>query len=730
MLHVDRSIEPAVFRGKLLERERKRLRDFFKKKSAAKLQTRFEFFLPGKEPMILRQLTTLFHGKCAYCEQPVEQPGFYNVDSFRPKMEALNLDGKTSPLHYWWLAYEWSNLYFTCGACNKLKGSRFPVEGRRASVGEDTQDEKRLLLDPCGDHPEQVLLFDEQGRVASEDPRGRATIEILGLNRMELLTARQHLLRAITADWKHAERTLLGRGRSIAPLRTLLDAKRPFAAMTRQFVQAWGRELRQRSPEVAADLQAIDMFQTALPPETQGDPSAKSAVARVVSEFHKAKSQQVKFSVEDESRKHDYYLSSQLIERIEIRNFRVLKNVQINLPLNAKDRGSWLLLLGENATGKSSILQAVALALSSPAARKRLARHINPSSYLRIGCSSGYVRVFLTGHTDPVELHLQKTAPFVRSSESLPKVLLLGYGATRLLRRAGTRRVDKPGASKVDNLFDPFCELNDGVPWLYELNSKDFGRIARSLKELLPEGERIRLKTKSRPHRHLQAIFDGTSIPLQELSAGYRSVVSMALDIMSVLRLRWDAMENAEGIVLIDEIDAHLHPQWKMQIVGRLRKVFPHLQFLVTSHEPLTLRGLHEREVAVMRRADDGGVQLITNLPSPADFRVEQLLTSDFFGLNSTVDPMVEKEFDEYYALLAIKKPTAVQRRRVQELRGALDGRRLMGTTLRESLMYESIDKLLAEHRSRPTKSTPQLKQAAVQELSKLWSAPSSEAGQ
>ena len=79
-------------------------------------------------------------------------------------------------------------------------------------------------------------------------------------------------------------------------------------------------------------------------------------------------------------------------------------------------------------------------------------------------------------------------------------------------------------------------------------------------------------------------------------------------------------MSHASGIVLLDEIDAHLHPRWKMRIVESLRATFSGMQFIVTTHEPLCLRGIKEQEVVVLRREGDD-VRYIDDLPSPSDLR-------------------------------------------------------------------------------------------------------------
>ena len=120
--------------------------------------------------------------------------------------------------------------------------------------------------------------------------------------------------------------------------------------------------------------------------------------------------------------------------------------------------------------------------------------------------------------------------------------------------------------------------------------------------------------------------------------------------------------------MLIDELGAHLHPRWRMRIVPSLRQVFPRVQFLTSTHDPLCLRGLGDGEVVVVKRDPDGEVVAVTDLPSVAGLRVDQLLTSEHFGLNSTIDPELDSLFAEYYLLKAKPHRTAADTRRLGEL--------------------------------------------------------------
>ena len=148
-----------------------------------------------QQPDVVHALHTLFQDKCAYCETPVQST---TIDHFRPISAAANLDERDSSLlHYSWLAYEWRNLYLSCRECNARKRNRFPVIGPRApmlyGLEEVRECETALLVDPCFDDPDRSLLFELDGRCLGKNPQGRHSIEVFGLNRIDLVDARNNL---------------------------------------------------------------------------------------------------------------------------------------------------------------------------------------------------------------------------------------------------------------------------------------------------------------------------------------------------------------------------------------------------------------------------------------------------------------------------------------------------------------------------------------------------------
>jgi len=290
------------------------------------------------------------------------------------------------------------------------------------------------------------------------------------------------------------------------------------------------------------------------------------------------------------------------------------------------------------------------------------------------------------------------------------------------------RRRQSPTANprkNVDNLFDPFAPLINAEVWLRGLDDDNFRRAAINLKDLLDikKGEAdldFEVRTARRSGRF--GLWKGKRkrekfTPLEHFSAGYQTMLALACDIMAGAGGKVEDMINAPGVILIDEIGTNLHPRWRMEIVGRLRKAFPAMQFIASTHEPLCLRGLGQGEAAVMH-VHRGVATLLDNLPSPAGLRVDQLLTSEFFGLNTTIDPETEKQFGLYYDLLE-REGSLMQEERLEleRLRNELAGKSVLGSSRRDRLILNIIDKFLVQSRAAGSEPFPKPTQDVIQQV-------------
>jgi len=714
---------PAALGSKAARAASEQARAYFERPAKERAQETFAFddaLLAA--PEVRSALVATCAGKCAYCETPLAEQAML-VDRFRPASGALALDGTLSPDHYWWLAYAWENLYPSCAECQSFKGARFPVRAQRAApgtTGEALRDERPLLLEPRHDDPEQHLVYSEDGSVASNTEEGRATIEILGLNRAQLLAARRDALAQVRREWEETSAQMASKA-GLDPLGfdRLFDRSLPFSALRRQFLNAWAQG---RRGELDQALQAAPGGPSSVA-EVAGDLPVvtKAERNRVKGAFDRAQVAQDAYSLAGEANASvDYFRRTRRIERIEVRNFKVIGDLDLSPPSLASSTASapWLMLLGENGCGKSSLLQAVALTLMGAAERDALG--LDARTYVRNGTRSGVVRVHLAGSPEPIELRFSRRSERFQGGED-PKVILLAYGATRLLPRRGEQAPPMSSLARVRNLFDPFSPIGNSTDWLLSLDDRAFEAIARALKGLLDLEQDDRLIRNRRAGRVDVEAF-GLRVPLEHLSDGYQSVVALATDLMISLLQQWPTVDAAEGTVLIDELGAHLHPRWRMRIVPSLRQVFPRVQFLTSTHDPLCLRGLGDGEVVVVKRDPEGEVVALTDLPSVAGLRVDQLLTSEHFGLNSTIDPELDALFAEYYLLKAKPHRTASDTRRLADLKAQLDGLDVLGTTRRERIVYEAADDYLATSASLGDAGDRlELKEATKRQIRAIW---------
>lgn len=690
MIHVNRSAVsvPSIFNSAALRTEQERLVRIFTSRAPLSYGQQRHLFKPKfyNNSEIQAALRSLFKDKCAYCESKIDFAAQHiEIEHFRPKSRAMNLNGEVSESHYWWLVYEWMNLYLPCMICNRLKANRFPVNGYRASFDihyryAGLAEEEALLLDPCFDYPEEHLVFGANGEVASDTEKGRITIEILALNREQLVVRRleegQTLLNIfakylgvpISQSWnrylskprlEELKRKVINNSEIISFLKTNLDAASSYTGMRRQFIRQWLHSvgITDLGEILHEDADTIKLI-------------TKDEQRNTVKKYKEVRARQEDYSVEveDERQKEAYYLGAKRIERIEIRNFKAIQKLDLTFPAPQAENESWLMLLGENGTGKSSILQAVGLALMGEQHSNSLGLVASRLVNSRAKSGKGTVKIYLTNLPNPVVLSFNRHSSKFKVEPKDPKVLLLGYGATRLLPRQTGVGESEEKYIRIKNLFSPTAPLNDAERWMgnkRRLSDEKFLMVAEALKDLLMLEDTAQVERRK---GEVAIKVLGDYLCLHQLSDGFQSVVALCTDIMISLLERWGDMHLAEGIVLLDEIEVHLHPSWKIEIVQRLRRTFPRVAFLTTTHDPLCLKGLHTGEIVVLRRNERNRIYAMTDVPSVEDLRADQILTSTLFDLRSTrgKTPQI---INRYTELLSKRRLTATEKQELEQVR-------------------------------------------------------------
>lgn len=664
MIYVDRNtVEvPKELHSDWVQKEKNMLRMFFLQSKRDKKQSAYTFQRRIiQNPEVKRALYDLFNGKCAYCESKLRDIGELTVDTFRPQSGAMNLDGSVSHDHYWWLAYEWKNLYPSCKVCNHSKRTRFPVSGKRIQYDVDISVEKALLIDPCKKDDFKTLHFtyERNGKMYPKTERGNATIEILNLNRTELVAQRKKVIDQITKLLKDITKASLNtRNRYAEEYNELISQSSAYSALAIQYFLNPPEELRAGMNSLVissiggliSDTIKDFVFPTIRPRRTKSVDNLASKTSSV----------KYNMNLDSKADKMAYFSSAKRIQRIEIKNFKIIKSLVLQFPEPNEKEEPWMVLLGENGSGKSTLIQAVALTLAGERKANRLG--LNAANFVNRnvkGARKGHVKIHLQGFDDVIELHFNKASDKFTSNYIDQRVILLAFGSTRLMVN-NISSVEKDNITTLKNLFDPFAPLPSIERWLGDPKKvpvKQFDKIAIAMKKLLqlPDDRLIyRRKTPKEGYGLYVRINEDTrGIQLKELSAGYQAIFSLAGNIIKELQDTWKDFTIAEGIVVIDEIGTHLHPKWKMQIISALREIFPALNFIVSTHEPLCLRGVNQGEVILMKLDEGNEVIALTELPSPKALTVEQLITSKFFGLITSFDPEVEMQLNQYYRLNA-----------------------------------------------------------------------------
>ncbi|MBI1663629.1 MAG: AAA family ATPase [Nitrosopumilus sp.] len=385
------------------------------------------------------------------------------------------------------------------------------------------------------------------------------------------------------------------------------------------------------------------------------------------------------------------------LKRLRLKNIKCYKDFTIDFVSETGKIRHWTSILGNNGVGKTIILQCIALALASGTSLHELVPY--PERWVRSNHSKGMFEatiVFdkseLPEKKSPKEITLRydvlgsKQRKTNDMEYSVPRIVepinhiaytyftrnlkhsplfVAGYGVYRgqSLTNTYTKndRRGNPRSERILSLFKNTSLMQDIEGWIQTLdyrklkseNKKDndfFEKAIQIIEKVLPgikysdinlEGE-LFVKTKS-----------NDKIPLRELSDAYLTLFSWTGDLIMRLFQTFPKLKDptkAKGVILVDEIGLHLHPLVQRKIVEQLREIFPHVQFIITSHSPFIAQASEKGEVFVLEDRE-GHTVLKPFEGTLKGWRVDQILTT-IFGLKTTRDIGIEKKLIEYDYLL------------------------------------------------------------------------------
>ncbi|MEM9215925.1 MAG: TIR domain-containing protein [Cyanobacteria bacterium P01_F01_bin.150] len=424
------------------------------------------------------------------------------------------------------------------------------------------------------------------------------------------------------------------------------------------------------------------------------------------------------------------------LSKIELSNIRCFKELVIDLGESLPGQGyqstQCTMILGDNAAGKTTLLRSIALGLCNQTDAAVLMRS-PPGNFIRQGATKGTIKLTLqdvsasrieeeplhsdnlseqqeelvivnkytittiiTKQTEDIELIHQTIAPAHESLED--DLFICGYGANRIAQ-SYTNYERYRIVDAVQSLFSKQPQFHNAEVVLLRRDPIVRKQLEERLLKLLMLDEADAQIHYTERGIELSGPWGRQS--LQVLSDGYRNTSEWLLDFMSwaIQSHRLTPNTDIGGILLIDELEQHLHPRWQRFIVQRLQEMLPNTQIIASTHTPLVTSGLADVENGMVLKLDknDEGQIEVRQIPSSslAGKRADQILVSDAFGLFTSRNPGSQTEVDRYTELLSNPSRTPEEEEEFQALCSIVQDLFKAGEREIEQLAHRAVSEAL-----------------------------------
>jgi len=312
------------------------------------------------------------------------------------------------------------------------------------------------------------------------------------------------------------------------------------------------------------------------------------------------------------------------IQKVHLKNIRSFEDLEIDF---GNSGAGWHVILGTNGTGKSTLIRSIALALVGSPEAAVLGYKQSWKSWLRQGFDNGKIKLSLE-NKDLLSVSFDiNNSPIIKSTPH-PLFFSAAYGSLRRLSGGNPDYKNiwesNPILAAHLSVFGEDVALDQSLEWLFDLymkghflretlldNPSQISSSSTNHKNLLKYIKLFINTSSLLPNKILLSFIDydevrfknqkNLEVSITELSDGYRSILSLVLELLRQVCRRYNdditkifspdkTKIITKGVVLIDEIDAHLHPTWQAKIGEWFTEYFPNIQFIVTTHSPIICR--------------------------------------------------------------------------------------------------------------------------------------------
>ncbi len=330
------------------------------------------------------------------------------------------------------------------------------------------------------------------------------------------------------------------------------------------------------------------------------------------------------------------------LDQVEIENFRAIN--LLALPIHKHVT----VLYGDNAHGKTSVLRAIAVGLGSiprllPGVSgidfrgndHRAMRPMRVELTTRQGITWRRRRNYggdRTAATKELQALISKiTAADREGDEPLNLPIVAYYDTDRAVfdvpRRRSPSRKEFSRYGALDGALEARVNFREFFNWFYERENeelrlqrdagsrrsalKDLNAVRRAIESMIPGASNPRIAL--RPSRFVVSMEFGSenteTLAVDQMGGGYRMMLALVADLARRMAQGNPHLEDplqSEAIVLIDEVELHLHPAWQQRVLTDLTETFPNAQFIVSTHSPQVLTTVRPENIIQLKRSSSG----------------------------------------------------------------------------------------------------------------------------
>jgi AAA15 family ATPase/GTPase len=577
----------------------------------------------------------------------VSAPCFYCGSDGTETMPAFLHDGSG---HNLWMYNDIRCSISICRVCNaNYKGGNVKYIKRFGEIS--PRNLKKLLsfqpeiLIPTLEPVHLHFNYSDSGYLEPKTIRAERTIDLFALNRIDLVSRRRMFLERVSFVYSHSSKKQVisdGVGLSTS-LSNLISLENPIDTLFAinkykpdDFIGSLGNV-----------MQAINNRNKLYPYKLDSNIFYRSSTYNLVKR--------------DNTFSNIRFSGVKAISFYGIREFNGIQTVEFN-------GKSSIIIVGENGVGKSTLLE-----LFKRCLKKRYKKNVRDLSAQNVDRDSLWYSVEFNNHEGVYKYEHNKPARNLSEGCHLVHIN------------------DSRSSSRGANLIIEFLNFNesniDVVDW-----------VLKQITILLDFSNEIEVKYKT---KNIFVHQNGYVKYLNELSSGYNSILSIFGLILKQISKISERIELSEiyhslsaMVVLIDEIELHLHPRFKKNIISTLKNTFPEVTFVFTTHDPMVLSSSKYGDVVLLLVKDRGNglVSIRKNLPNHSELTTEQILSSPIFGLDSLSFEGNEDLILDYYSALSNEDKSLAR-----ELRKKLGKIGYFGKTYRDLIAYSAVDSYISK---------------------------------